>query len=52
MLAPSPQSKSPNPRVGYDQPLANAMFRYQKRLSEDGTLPDNAWVKARKHATR
>lgn len=28
------------------------MFRYQKRLSEDGKLPDNAWVKAKEARDR
>src|SRR5262249_52310525 len=31
----------------YDEPLAAARFRYFRRLSEDGTIPDNALLSAK-----
>lgn len=43
----APINRGPDPVIGYDQPLANAGFRYQKRLSADGTMPDNAWMLAK-----
>lgn len=45
-LAPSPKSGPPTPKVGPDQPLARANFRYQGRLDADGTMPQNAYLRA------
>ena len=41
-LAPSPKHEQPAPKIGPDQPLARANFRYQGRLDADGTMPENA----------
>lgn len=46
VLAPKPRPQ-PDPTIGYDQPLANARYRYEKRLSADGTVPENAWMRAK-----
>jgi hypothetical protein len=35
-----------------DQPIAAAMFRYRQRLSEDGTIPENALLRAKAQRDR
>lgn len=52
---PSVAAIEPGARVGAreaelrpDQPIDAAMFRYQQRLSEDGTIPDNAIIRAKR----
>jgi len=35
-----------------DQPIQAALFRYQQRLSEDGAIPDNALMRAKRQRDR
>ncbi len=39
-------------RLEHDEPLAAARFRYQQRLSEDGTIPANALMRAKNQRDR
>lgn len=47
LTGPSRIQTRPDPKIGNDRPLANAMFRFQRRLDPDGTVPENAWMKAK-----